>query len=121
MTADQVGAIEPVAASDVTFDETVDVVVVGLGVAGTCAAITAAEAGAEVLGLERGVAAGGTSALSGGLIYLGGGTPVQTACGYEDSAENMERFLLAACGGRTDPAKVHEYCAGSLAHFHWLV
>ena len=74
-----------------------------------------------MLALERGVAPGGTSALSGGLIYLGGGTPVQTACGYEDSAENMERFLLAACGARTDPAKVHEYCAGSVAHYHWLV
>ena len=121
MAEDQVGAIEPVDATAVTFDETVDVLVVGLGVAGTCATIEAAEAGAEVLALERGMAPGGTSALSGGLIYLGGGTPVQTACGYEDSAENMERFLLAACGARTDPAKVHEYCAGSVAHFHWLV
>ena len=121
MPDDRVGAIEPVAASAVTFAETVDVVVVGLGVAGTCAAITAAEAGADVLALERGVAAGGTSALSGGLIYLGGGTPVQTACGYTDSAENMERFLLAAAGARTDPAKIHAYCAGSVAHYHWLV
>jgi 3-oxo-5alpha-steroid 4-dehydrogenase len=33
----------------------------------------------------------------------------------------MERFLLAALGGRTDPVKVHEYCAGSLGHYHWLV
>jgi len=121
MPGDQVGAIEPVAVGDVTFAETVDVVVVGLGVAGTCATITAAEAGAEVLALERGVAPGGTSALSGGLIYLGGGTPVQTACGYEDSAGNMERFLLAACGARTDPAKIHAYCEGSVAHYQWLV
>jgi 3-oxo-5alpha-steroid 4-dehydrogenase len=121
VTEDGVGAIEPVAAGDVTFAETVDVVVVGLGVAGTCATIAAAEAGAEVLALERGVAAGGTSALSGGLIYLGGGTPVQTACGYEDSAGNMERFLLAACGARTDPAKIHAYCEGSVAHYQWLV
>jgi 3-oxo-5alpha-steroid 4-dehydrogenase len=116
-----VGPIEPVPVAEVSFAETVDVVVVGLGVAGTCATIAAAETGADVLALERGVTAGGTSALSGGLIYLGGGTPVQTACGYEDSAENMERFLLAACGARTDPAKVHDYCAGSVAHFHWLV
>ncbi len=118
---DQVGAIEPVDAREVTFTETADVVVVGLGIAGTCAAIDASEAGAEVLALERGTTAGGTSALSGGLIYLGGGTPVQEACGYTDTAEDMERFLLAALGGRTDPVKVHEYCAGSLAHYHWLV
>jgi 3-oxo-5alpha-steroid 4-dehydrogenase len=121
VSADAVGPIEPVAASDVAFAETVDVVVVGLGIAGTCAAIAAAEAGADVLALERGLAPGGTSALSGGLIYLGGGTPVQEACGYTDSAENMERFLLAACGARTDPAKVRTYCEGSVAHYHWLV
>lgn len=121
MSGDSVGAIAPVDAREVEFTETADVVVVGLGIAGTCAAITASEAGADVLALERGTTAGGTSALSGGLIYLGGGTPVQEACGYTDTAEDMERFLLAALGGRTDPAKVHEYCAGSVAHYHWLV
>jgi 3-oxo-5alpha-steroid 4-dehydrogenase len=118
---DAVGPIDPVAAREVDFTETADVVIVGLGIAGTCAAISASEAGADVLALERGSTAGGTSALSGGLIYLGGGTPVQEACGHADTPENMERFLLAALGDRTEPAKVHEYCAGSLAHYHWLV
>lgn len=112
--------IEPLAAEAVSFDETVDVVVVGLGIAGTCATITAAEAGASVLALERAMVPGGTSALSGGLIYLGGGTPIQEACGYHDTAENMERFLLAACGPRVDAAKVHAYCADSVSHYHWL-
>ena len=116
-----VEAIEPISAEHITFDETVDVIVAGLGIAGTCGAITAAEAGASVLAIERAGAAGGTSALSGGLIYLGGGTPIQEACGYSDTAENMERFLLAACAPRTDPVKVHAYCEGSLAHYHWLV
>ena len=36
---------------------------------------------------------GGTSAMSGGLVYLGGGTPIQTGCGYSDTPEDMERFL----------------------------
>ena len=116
-----VDAIEPLAAESVTFAETVDVVVVGLGIAGTCATIGAVEAGASVLAVERAVVAGGTSALSGGLIYLGGGTPIQQACGYTDTAENMERFLLAACGPSTDATKVHAYCDGSVAHYHWLV
>lgn len=113
--------IGPVLAEQTTIAETVDVVVVGLGIAGTCAAIAAAEAGASVLGVERAMVAGGTSALSGGLIYLGGGTPTQQACGYSDTAENMERFLLAACGPHTDATKVHAYCEGSVAHYHWLV
>ena len=116
-----IGPIAPAVAEQTTFAETVDVVVVGLGIAGTCATIAAAAAGASVLGVERAMVAGGTSALSGGLMYLGGGTPIQHACGYSDTAENMERFLLAACGPRTDATKVHAYCEGSVAHYHWLV
>ncbi len=114
-----------VAASDVRdahavrhWDREADVV--GLGCAGACAAIEAAEAGAETLVLERAGGGGGTSALAGGLIYLGGGTPVQEACGYRDTPEAMARFLTAACGPETDQAKVHAYCAESVSHFHWL-
>jgi 3-oxo-5alpha-steroid 4-dehydrogenase len=104
-----------------SWDGEADVVVVGLGCAGACAAIEAAEDGAEVLVLEAAPMGGGTSAMSGGLIYLGGGTPIQTGCGYTDTAEDMERFLLAACGPDADAAKVHAYCQGSVDHYHWLV
>jgi len=57
-------------ANEVRFDETVDVVVIGLGVAGSSAVVAARQAGADVLALECGVGPGGTSANSGGLIYL---------------------------------------------------
>jgi 3-oxo-5alpha-steroid 4-dehydrogenase len=103
------------------WDEEADVVVVGLGCAGACAAIEAAEAGADVLVLEAAAMGGGTSAMSGGLIYLGGGTPIQEACGYTDTAEDMERFLLAACGPDAPADKVHAYAHGSVDHYHWLV
>jgi 3-oxo-5alpha-steroid 4-dehydrogenase len=104
-----------------SWDGEADVVVVGLGCAGACAAIGAAEDGADVVVLEAAAMGGGTSAMSGGLIYLGGGTPIQTGCGYTDTAEDMERFLLAACGPDADAAKVHAYCQGSVDHYHWLV
>jgi len=100
-------------------DET-DVVVVGFGAAGACAAIEAREAGADVLVLERAGGGGGTSAMSGGLVYMGGGTPVQQACGYEDSAEEMFRFLMAALGPEPDEAKIRLFCEQSVSHFHWL-
>jgi succinate dehydrogenase/fumarate reductase flavoprotein subunit len=103
------------------WDREADVVIVGLGAAGACAAIEAAEAGAEVLVLERASGGGGTSALSTGQIYLGGGTPIQQACGFEDSPEEMFKYLMASCGPGPDEAKIRLYCDGSVAHFHWLV
>jgi len=121
-TSNGVAASAVRAAGDVThWDLEADVVVVGFGCAGACAAIEATEAGADVLVLERASGGGGTSAMSGGLIYMGGGTPVQQACGYEDSPEDMFNFLMAACGPQADEAKVQLLCAESVAHFHWLV
>src|SRR3954469_17125319 len=73
----------------------VDVVVVGFGIAGACAALEAARAGARVLLLERAAEYGGTSAMSGGHFYLGGGTAVQQATGIEDSPEEMFAYLMA--------------------------
>jgi 3-oxo-5alpha-steroid 4-dehydrogenase len=102
------------------WDLEADVVVVGFGCAGACAAIEAAEAGADVLVLERASGGGGTSALAGGLIYMGGGTPVQRACGVDDTPEEMFKFLMAALGPATDEAKVRIFCDESVAHFHWL-
>jgi 3-oxo-5alpha-steroid 4-dehydrogenase len=103
-----------------TWHDTADVVVVGFGAAGACAAIEAREAGADVLVLERAGGGGGTSAMSGGLIYMGGGTPVQQACGFEDSADEMFRFLMAALGPEPDRAKIQLFCEKSVEHFGWL-
>ena len=59
------------AAEIARWDDEADVVIVGLGCAGACAGLEARAAGADVLVLERGGCGGGTSAMSGGLIYLG--------------------------------------------------
>jgi 3-oxo-5alpha-steroid 4-dehydrogenase len=115
--------MEPIPACDVSevrFDETIDVVVVGLGVAGASAAIGARQAGADVLAVERSAGPGGTSAHSGGLIYLGGGTALQQACGFQDSPENMAAFLRAALGPGADDDRLDAYCQGSPEHFDWL-
>jgi 3-oxo-5alpha-steroid 4-dehydrogenase len=103
------------------WDAEADVIVVGLGSAGACAAIEAADAGAQVLVLERFSGGGGTTALSTGLIYLGGGTPVQKACGFEDTPEEMYKYLMAASGPGEDEAKIRLFCDQSVEHFHWLV
>lgn len=104
-------------ATEVSDD--VDVVVVGFGIAGGCAAVEAAAAGAKVLVLERAAVAGGTTSMAGGHFYLGGGTAVQQATGHEDSAAEMEKYLTAVSRD-PEPDKIHAYCTDSVEHFDWL-
>lgn len=104
---------DPAAATEV------DVVVVGFGIAGACAAVEAAAAGASVLVLERAAVAGGTSALAGGHFYLGGGTVVQRATGHADSAEQMYAYLMAVTP-EPEADKVRAYADGSVEHCDWL-
>jgi 3-oxo-5alpha-steroid 4-dehydrogenase len=103
------------------WDAEVDVLVLGLGCAGAATALAAAAAGARTLVLERAGGGGGTSAMSGGVVYLGGGTPLQQACGFEDSPEEMFKYLMASCGESPDEAKVRLYCQDSVEHYRWLV
>jgi len=99
-----------------------EVIVVGFGAAGASAAIEAARAGAHVTLFEATSGNGGTSALSGGEIYLGGGggTPIQRAAGFDDRTEDLYKYLLMAGGPNVDAAKVRLYADGSLAHYEWL-
>jgi 3-oxo-5alpha-steroid 4-dehydrogenase len=114
--------VQPKPAGEVeTWHGEADVVVVGFGAAGACAAYEAALAGAAVLVLERAGAPGGAAAMSDGFVYLGGGTPEQTQAGYDDSVENMRSFLTASCGPSPDQAKIDTYCDRSLEHRDWLV
>ncbi len=97
-----------------------DVLIVGYGGAGVCAAIEAARTSADTLVLERASGGGGTTAMAGGYLYLGGGTRVQRACGFDDSAENLLRYLEASAND-PDPEKFRIYAEGGAEHFDWLV
>ncbi|MEN3538033.1 FAD-dependent oxidoreductase [Microbispora sp. ZYX-F-249] len=114
-------SVEPVATGSVAaFHHECDVLVVGFGCAGAAAAYEAATAGADVLVLERAGGPGGSSAMSGGELYLGGGTAVQRACGFEDDPDNMFAYLAAALGPHADAEKLRLYCDGSVEHFEWF-
>jgi 3-oxo-5alpha-steroid 4-dehydrogenase len=114
--------VTPIPASSVTaWDDVADVVIAGYGIAGAAAAVEAARAGADTLVLERTGSWGGAASMAGGFIYLGGGTAIQNACGFPDSVENMAAFLTAAMGPGADEKRIADYCAGSVAHFDWLV
>ncbi len=103
------------------WDITTDVLVVGSGAAGVSAAIEARRAGAAVLLVESLSQFGGASAMSGGVVYCGGGTALQRALGFDDSAEEMYNFLSLAGGKHPPLDKVQLYCEESVAHFDWLV
>lgn len=98
-----------------------DVLVVGSGAAGVCAAIEARQAGAEVLLIESLSRFGGSSAMSGGVVYAGGGTALQKALKIADSVEQMYRFIALAGAIHPPLDKIQLYCEESAAHFDWLV
>jgi succinate dehydrogenase/fumarate reductase flavoprotein subunit len=110
----------PLSVHDVTFDMVADVIVVGMGAAGACAAIEAHEAGAEVLVIERTSGGGGSSAMAGGYVYFGGGTRVQKANGFDDTPEEMFKFIMAVTP-EPNEKKIRLYCDDSVAHFDWMV
>ncbi len=95
-----------------------DVVVVGFGAAGACAALEAA-AGCDVVVLDR-FTGGGATALSGGVVYAGGGTRWQRAAGVDDSADAMFAYLSTEVGDAVSPGTLREFCAGSPEMLAWL-
>lgn len=101
------------------FDDEADVIILGYGIAGACAAIEARKAGGDVLVVERSSGGGGASALSSGIFYIGGGTEVQKAAGYDDTPDNMYRSMIASMGPEQGEL-IRQYCDGNVEHFEWL-
>ena len=96
-----------------------DVVVIGLGGAGIAAAIEACDNGADVIALDR-FAGGGSTRISGGIYYAGGGTRIQREAGFEDSPENMLNYLRQEAGDAVSEATLQRFCDDSVANFDWL-
>ena len=75
--------------NDLPWDKEVDVIVVGFGAAGGIAAITAHDAGAKVLVIEKMPHPGGISILSGGGVA------------FAHNAEGAFQYLKRTCNGTT--------------------
>jgi 3-oxo-5alpha-steroid 4-dehydrogenase len=107
------------AVTEPSWDALADVVVVGFGAAGACAAIEAADAGAEVLVLDR-FNGGGATAISGGVVYAGGGTRQQEAAGVEDTPQQMLAYLRLETAGAVSEETLRSFCEGSVDMVGWL-
>ena len=75
--------------AQVRWDFTADVVVIGAGVAGLPAAITARDHGASVIVVDENFDIGGRGMLSGGRVQVGGGHALQQKLGIKDSADQI--------------------------------
>lgn len=106
-------------AEGITFEMAFPVLVIGGGGTGLCAALAAADAGAQVLVLERDKSLLGSTAMSTGLIPASG-TPEQAAAGIEDSPETFAADILRKTKGKTDPAMAIAVARESVATIAWM-
>ena len=83
------------------FDETFDFVVVGSGGGSMCAAVVACSAGKTALVLEKTSLIGGTTARSGGVMWIPN-NPYMTKAGVPDSLEAAVQYLDAVVGDHND-------------------
>ena len=89
-----------------TFD--CDVLVVGSGAAGMSAAITAAHGGLKVLIAEKEPRFGGTTARSGGWLWIPG-TSLARAWGIDESPEQARTYLRHEAGNSFDAGRVDAF------------
>jgi len=101
------------------WDMETDIVIVGFGGAGACAAIEASKAGASVLILEKTEAPGGCTAISGGIV-LAAGTELQKSMGISDTPEEMFKYIRACGQGRADDALIKVVADMSAENIAWL-
>lgn len=98
---------------------TTDVLVLGAGIAGHCAALAAAESGASVLFLEKSSQPGGSSAIAGGAFVFCG-TDLQVAAGQRDSIDALRRDLLESGKSKNNPELLDAFLANQLETYDFL-
>jgi succinate dehydrogenase/fumarate reductase flavoprotein subunit len=85
-----------------------DVLVIGSGAAGLSCAITAKTRGLSVVVIEKEPVFGGTTALSGGVLWIPNNS-VSTEFGQKDNLLEAKRFMQHETGGYYDEASVDAF------------
>ncbi|MEO7690307.1 MAG: FAD-dependent oxidoreductase [Sphingomonas sp.] len=99
--------------------QSTDIVVLGGGIAGHCAALEAAERSAKVLFLEKASQAGGSSAMAGGgFIFVG--TDLMRKAGFEDGPEELRQRILASGKNMNNPVLVDAFVSHQLEAYEFL-
>jgi succinate dehydrogenase/fumarate reductase flavoprotein subunit len=101
------------------FDQVVDVLVVGSGGGGMTAALTAHACGLDVLVIEKSSQFGGSTALSGGGIWVPG-APAQHRAGYAPDPEGVAGYLRRITEGLVTEARIRQYVESSAKMLEFL-
>lgn len=90
--------------------ETFDVLVIGSGAGGLSAAVTAATMGLKVLVVEKEAVYGGTTAWSGGWMWIPR-NPLAVAAGIVEDLDGPRSYLRHELGAHYDEARVEAFLA----------
>ncbi|HEV7583057.1 MAG TPA: FAD-binding protein [Mycobacterium sp.] len=90
------------------LDHVVDVLIIGSGGGGMAAALTAHASGLDALVVEKSSHFGGSTALSGGGIWVPG-APAQRREGYSPDPESVVEYLVKITDGLVSEARIRQY------------
>ncbi len=93
---------------DPSWDASADLLVVGSGGGGMTAAIVAADRGLDVLVIEKGKVYGGSTAMSGGALWIPNNHLMQRS-GLVDSPEDSMSYLKTLTAGRVPDDRLLAY------------
>ena len=102
-----------------TTDHTVDYLVIGSGAAGMSAALHADELGMDVLTVEASPQYGGSSAISGGLVWIPD-NPQLPSRGIADSRHDSIAYLTKITGGAVSTERIAAYVDHSVRMLGWM-
>lgn len=101
------------------WDHEVDVLVIGSGAGGLAAALSAAQGHADVLIVEKGDKWGGTSATSGGGIWIANSS-VARAGGHQDSVEEAFGYVRPQSASNVPDGVIRAYLERAVEMLDWL-
>ena len=105
--------------TELVWDKSVDVVVVGSGAGGLTAAIAAADAHGQTLVIEKSAEYGGTSATSGGGIWIPN-SHLARAAGLEDSEEEAFFYVRQLSAPNVPDSTIRAFVGAAPRMLAWL-